>query len=180
MPGARPRSQHGEHDKMTAFQNLSKASFDGIAFPVSTYEVSAAFATTSINTRIHRAARSKSWGASCNRCGTRRSSTNASRATGTTFGRAICRIFAIDGSKKSRRRLRFRPLARFKPIANHGWNASRPATRQSGVEVELEFVEDQSQAFLVNSIIPNHVNDAPICGNRIPMNNSSRYSMAAR
>jgi prophage DNA circulation protein len=25
---------------MTAFQNLSKASFDGIAFPVATYEVS--------------------------------------------------------------------------------------------------------------------------------------------
>ena len=135
---------------MTAFQNLSKASFDGIAFPVATYRLPAAF-------DHHQYPHSPGGAVE-------------------KLGRELYRVRYGD-LRPTRHGLRRQPLAgrsvgssRSMGARSHvgahdsdHWRDSTyckswvervtPATRQSGVEVELEFVEDQSQAFLVNSII---------------------------
>ena len=98
-------------------------------------------------------------------CGTRRSSTNESRATGTTFGRADPSDLRDRWEQEVTSALMIPTIGEIQAYCKSWVERVTPATRQSGVEVELEFVEDQSQAFLVNSIIQITSTTRSNCGN---------------
>ena len=138
---------------MTAFQNLSKASFDGIAFPVSTYEVSGG-----IRDHVHQYPHSP--GGAVEKLGrelyrVRYTAVFDSRVTG--YGNNLWPGDLSDLRERWEQEvtaaLMIPTIGEIQAYCKSWVERVTPATRQSGVEVELEFVEDQSQAFLVNSII---------------------------
>lgn len=137
---------------MTALQQLAKAAFDGIAFPVTGYEVSGG-----IRDHIHEYPHSP--GGAAEKLGRRLYSMRMSavfdqRVTG--YGDNLW-----PGDLSDLRNRWEQQVTSTLTIPTIGdiqaycksWTERVDPKRQSGVEMELEFVEDQSQAFLVNGLV---------------------------
>lgn len=138
---------------MTAFQNLAKASFDFIAFPVMSYEVSCA-----IRDHIH--AYPHSPGGAAEKLGrelyrVRMSAVFDQRVTG--YGNNLWPGDLSDLRDRWEQQvtstLTIPTIGDIEAYCKSWTERATPDKRQSGVEVELEFVEDQSQAFLVNGLV---------------------------
>lgn len=137
---------------MTAFQDLAKAGFDGINFPVTSYEV-----VGGIRDHIHSYPHSP--GGAVEKLGRelyriRMSAIFDQRVTG--YGD---NLWPGDKSDLFDRFEQEVTSALMIPTIGEiqayckSWTERAQSTRQSGVEVEMEFVEDQSQAFLVNGLV---------------------------
>jgi prophage DNA circulation protein len=137
---------------MTALQNLARAGFDGIAFPVANYEV-----TGGIRDHIHTYPHSP--GGAAEKLGrelyrVRYSAIFDQKITG--YGDNLW-----PGDLSDMRERWEQEVTSTLTIPTIGdiqaycksWTERAAPTRQSGVEVDMEFVEDQSQAFLINSIV---------------------------
>ena len=138
---------------MSAFQSLAKAAFDFIAFPVTSYEV-----TGGIRDHIH--AYPHSPGGAAEKLGRelyriRYSAVFDQRITG--YGDNLCPGDLSDlrtrWEDQVTSTLTIPTIGDIQAYCKSWVERATPATQQSGVEVELEFIEDQAQAFLVNSIV---------------------------
>lgn len=138
---------------MTAFQNLAKAAFDGIAFPVTSYEVSGG-----IRDHIHEYPHSP--GGAAEKLGRslyqiRYTAIFDQRVTG--YGDNLWPGDLSDlrdrWEQEVTSTLTIPTIGDIQAYCKLWTERATPASRQSGVEVEMEFVEDQAQAFLVNGLV---------------------------
>jgi prophage DNA circulation protein len=137
---------------MTALQNLAKSGFDGISFPVTGYEV-----TGGIRDHVHTYPHSP--GGAAEKLGrevyrVRMTAVFDQRITG--YGDNLW-----PGDLSDLRDRWEQEVTSSLTIPTIGdiqaycksWTEKVEPSRQSGVVMELEFVEDQSQAFLVNGLV---------------------------
>ena len=138
---------------MTAFQNLAKASFDGIAFPVTSYEV-----TGGIRDHVHEYPHSP--GGAVEKLGRmlyriRYSALFDQRTRG--YGDNLWPGDLSDLRDRWEQQvtstLVIPTIGEIQAYCKTWTERAEPAKQQSGVSVEMEFVEDQAQAFLVNGLV---------------------------